>query len=317
MIRATLLAAAALIASPAVATTPVPTDLTAPGPEGPLAGTLLDPDAKAPLVLLIPGSGPTDRDGNNPLGVAGGPYRQLAEALAAKGIATLRIDKRGLFGSKAAQADPNAVTTADYAADVQAWSKVARARTGRACIWLLGHSEGGLVALQAAQSPVGICGLILVSSVGRPMGAVLREQLRANPANAPLLPAADAAIASLEAGKRIDATQLPVPLQTLFPDRLQGYWIDLLSHDPARLVAAVKLPVLILQGTRDIQVSVADAEALHRAQPKATLTLLPGINHVLRPVASDDRAANLATYRDATLPISPSVADAVATFVGR
>jgi alpha-beta hydrolase superfamily lysophospholipase len=286
MIRATLLAAAALIASPAVATTPVPTDLTAPGPEGALAGTLLDPDAKAPLVLLIPGSGPTDRDGNNPLGVAGGPYRQLAEALAAKGIATLRIDKRGLFGSKAAQADPNAVTTADYAADVQAWSKVARARTGRACIWLLGHSEGGLVALQAAQSPVGICGLILVSSVGRPMGAVLREQL-------------------------------PVPLQTLFPDRLQGYWIDLLSHDPARLVAAVKLPVLILQGTRDIQVSVADAEALHRAQPKGTLTLLPGINHVLRPVASDDRAANLATYRDATLPISPSVADAVATFVGR
>ncbi|MFZ5795176.1 MAG: alpha/beta hydrolase, partial [Pseudomonadota bacterium] len=141
MIRATLLAAAALVASPAVATTPMPVELTAPGPEGPLAGTLLDPDAKAPLVLLIPGSGPTDRDGNNPLGVAGGPYRQLAEALAAKGIATLRIDKRGLFGSKAAQADPNAVTTADYAADVQAWSKVARARTGRACIWLLGHSE--------------------------------------------------------------------------------------------------------------------------------------------------------------------------------
>ena len=317
MIRATLLAAAALVASPAVATTPMPVELTAPGPGGPLAGTLLDPDAKAPLVLLIPGSGPTDRDGNNPLGVAGGPYRQLAEALAAKGIATLRIDKRGLFGSKAAQADPNAVTTADYAADVQAWSKVARARTGRACIWLLGHSEGGLVALRAAQSPVGICGLILVSSVGRPMGAVLREQLRANPANAPLLPAADAAIASLEAAKRIDPAQLPAPLQTLFPDRLQGYWIDLLSHDPARLVAAVKLPVLILQGTRDIQVSVADAEALHRAQPKATLTLLPGINHVLRPVASDDRAANLATYRDATLPISASVAEAVATFVGR
>ncbi|MFA6607020.1 MAG: alpha/beta hydrolase, partial [Sphingomonas sp.] len=185
------------------------------------------------------------------------------------------------------------------------------------CVWLLGHSEGGLVALQAAQTPVGICGLILVSSVGRPMGAVLREQLRANPANAALLPAADAVIASLEAGKRIDATQLPAPLQSLFPDRLQGYWIDLLSHDPARLAAAVQLPMLILQGTRDIQVSVGDAEALHRAQPKAMLTLLPGVNHVLRPVASEDRAANLATYRDATLPISPGVAEAVAAFVPR
>lgn len=317
MMRAALFAVAALAASPALAVTPAPVEVTAPGPEGPLAGTLLDPDAKAPLVLLIPGSGPTDRDGNNPLGVAGGPYRQLAEALAAKGIATLRIDKRGLFGSKAAQVDPNAVTTADYAVDVQAWSRVARVRTGRSCVWLLGHSEGGLVALQAAQTPVGICGLILVSSVGRPMGAVLREQLRANPANAPLLPAADAAIASLEAGKRIDATQLPAPLQPLFPDRLQGYWIDLLSHDPARLAAAVQLPMLILQGTRDIQVSIADAEALHRAQPKAILTLLPGVNHVLRPVASEDRAANLATYRDATLPISPGVAEAVAAFVPR
>ena len=77
----------------------------------------------------------------------------------------------------------------------------------------------------------------------------------------------------------------------------------------------MKLPVLILQGTRDIQVSVADAEALKHAQPKATLTLLPGINHVLRPVASDDRRTNIATYADATLPISPDVAAAVARFV--
>ena len=101
MIRGGLLVVAALAASPALAAPPAPVELTAPGPEGPLAGTLLDPDGKAPLVLLIPGSGPTDRDGNNPLGVAGGPYRQLAEALAANGIGTLRIDKRGLFGSKA------------------------------------------------------------------------------------------------------------------------------------------------------------------------------------------------------------------------
>ena len=308
-----MLVALALLAAAPV----VPVELTAPGPAGPLAGTLIDPDPKEPLLIVIPGSGPTDRDGNNPAGVRGGSYKQLAEGLAAKGIATLRIDKRGMFGSRAAVADGNAVTTADYATDVQAWSQVARDRTGRKCVWLLGHSEGGLVALQAAQTPTGICGLVLVSAVGRPFGTVLREQLRANPFNAPVLDPALATIESLEAGKRVSAATLPAPLQRLFGDAIQGYLIDLFSHDPAKLVANVKLPVLIVQGTRDIQVSVADAEALKAAQPKAVLALLPGVNHVLKPVASDDRAANIATYGDATLAIAPGVAEAVAGFVRR
>jgi len=87
------------------------------------------------------------------------------------------------------------------------------------------------------------------------------------------------------------------------------------QHDPAKLIAAVKLPVLIVQGDKDIQVSVSDAELLKRAQPVATLKLLPGINHVLKSVASDDRAANVATYGDANLAISPAVPDAIAAFV--
>ncbi len=314
-----MLAALALAAaSPTIAAAaPGPVELTAPGPEGPLAGTLLDPDPTGPLIVIIPGSGPTDRDGNNPLGVKGGAYRQLAEALAAKGIATLRIDKRGMFGSRAAFADADAVTTAGYADDVQAWSKVARDRTGRKCVWLLGHSEGGLVALQAARQRKGLCGLVLVSTMGRPFGAVLREQLRADPAYAPILDVALATINALETGKRVAAATLPVPLRDLFPDAVQAYLIDLFSRDPAKLIAGVRLPILILQGTRDIQVSVVDAAALEKAQPGAVLTLLPGINHVLRPVASDDRAANVATYADATLPISPRVTDAVAGFVRR
>lgn len=309
--------AALALPSGVVAAAPAPVELTAPGPEGPLAGTLLDPDPKGPLVIIIPGSGPTDRDGNNPLGVVGGPYKHLAEALAEQGVATLRIDKRGMFGSRSALANANAVTMADYATDVHAWSAVARARAHRRCVWLLGHSEGGLVALQAAQVPRGLCGVILVSSVGRRFGAVLREQLQANPANAAILPPALAAITALEAGKRVDVGALPLPLQSLFANSLQAYWIDLLSHDPVALIARVTLPVLILQGTRDLQVNVADAEALKRALPTATLTLLPGINHVLRPVVSDDRAANIATYRDATIPLSPSVAAAVAGFLKR
>jgi uncharacterized protein len=303
-----------LAAAPAAAQT-APVEIAAPGPEGPLAGTLIDPDPKAPLVVILPGSGPTDRDGNNRLGVAGGPYRQLAEGLAAAGIATLRADKRGQFASKAAQADPFAATTAGYADDAHAWADILMKRTGRKCVWLMGHSEGGLIALVAAQKPAGICGLILIGAAGKPIGEVLRDQLKANPANAPLLPEAFAAIDSLESGKRVPEAGLPAPLRPLLADKLQPYWIDLMAHDPAKLIAAIKLPILILQGDRDIQVSVADAQVLKAAQPRATLKVLPGINHVFKPVASDDRAANVATYVDASLPISPLIAQDVAAFV--
>ena len=192
-----------------------------------------------------------------------------------------------------------------------------RQRSGRHCIWVLGHSEGGLVALQAAQAPEGICGLILLSAGGRPIGAVMREQLRANPANAPILDAALGAIDALEAGRPVPANTLPAPIQPLFSDKLQPYLIDLFSHDPAKLIAAIRLPVLILQGDHDIQVSLVDAGALKKAQPAATLTVLPDVNHVLRPVTSDDRTANIATYTNAALPISPTIAAAVAGFVKR
>ena len=113
---------ALLLAAALAAATPVERQLTAPGPLGPLAGTLLDAGKRAPVVVILPGSGPTDRDGNNPLGVTAAPYRLLAQGLAARGVTTVRIDKRGLFGSRAAIANPNAVTIADYAADAHAWA---------------------------------------------------------------------------------------------------------------------------------------------------------------------------------------------------
>ena len=119
----------------------VPSQVSIPGPQGPLAGTLTDPARNAPAIILIPGSGPTNRAGDNPAGVSGGIYRQLADQLAAKGIATLRIDKRGMFGSKAAIPDANVVTIADYVADVRGWTRFLQARAG--------HRAAGLAAPHA------------------------------------------------------------------------------------------------------------------------------------------------------------------------
>jgi alpha-beta hydrolase superfamily lysophospholipase len=269
------------------------------------------------VVLIIPGSGPTDRDGNNPLGVTAAPYRMLAEGLAKRGISSVRIDKRGLFGSKAAIPDANHVTIADYATDAHAWVKSARAATGAPCVWILGHSEGALVALTAGQKTAGICGVITVSGPGRKLGTVMRDQLQGNPANAPILQPALAALDSLEAGKPVDASALPAPIQPLFNPAVQPFLMNLMAQDPPKLAARLTVPYLIVQGDKDIQVSVEDAKLLAAGQPKAKLDVLPGVNHVLKTVLGDDRAANIATYGDASLPIAPTVVDAIAGFVKR
>jgi uncharacterized protein len=294
----------------------IETAVEAPGPSGPLRGTMLAPaSGAAPMMLIIPGSGPTDRDGNNRLGLKSSTYRLIAEALAARGIGTMRIDKRGMFGSSAAVVDANAVTIDDYASDVGSWTASIRKTTGAPFVCLLGHSEGGLVALAAAQKATDICGLILLATAGAPLGEVLRQQLRANPANAPVLDQAMAAIEALEGGKRADVSAMNPALLPLFAPQVQGFLINAFSYDPAKLIAAVEKSVLIVQGERDMQVGVADAERLKAAAPKAELVLLPQANHVLKAVDSDDRRANALTYSNPNLPLAPGVIDAIANFV--
>ncbi len=310
-------AALAAVAQPAAGPRDQP--IEARGPLGPLKGSLLAPaKAGAPVVLIVPGSGPTDRNGNNPLGVNAATYRLLAQDLVAKGIATVRIDKRGMFESSKAVADANAVTIPDYVADVRSWVGSIRRSTGVPCVWVLGHSEGGLVALAAAQggdAASGLCGLVLVAAPGRPLGQVLRDQLRANPANAPILDQALAAITRLEGGARVDPASLHPALHPLFNEAVQGFLISAFAQDPAQLIAATKLPVLVLQGERDLQVPAQDARLLAKAQPAAQLVLLPDTNHVLKAVPTDDAAANMATYANPGQPLAPGVVDAVVRFV--
>jgi pimeloyl-ACP methyl ester carboxylesterase len=290
--------------------------IEAPGPQGPLAGTLLAPAAaNAPLVVIIPGSGPVDRDGNGPTGLNAGTYKLLAEGLAEAGVASLRIDKRGMFGSKAAVADANAVTIGDYAADVKSWTTALRRRSGASCVWLLGHSEGALVALAAARDAPDLCGLVLVSAAGRRIAEVIREQIAANPANAPIAAEASRALASIEAGKRYDTAGMSPALLPLFRPQVQDFLIDEQSYDPAELLRRVGKPVLIVQGQRDIQVGEKDALRLKDAAPAARLVLVPDANHVLKQVTSDDRRANIATYLVPDLPLAPAIVPAIAHFI--
>ncbi len=304
----TTILALAAVASPSV-------EILAPGPLGELKGTLTKADPAAPVVLIIPGSGPTDRDGNSPLGITAAPYRLLADGLAVNGVATVRIDKRGMFGSSGAVSDANAVTIGDYVDDIHAWIHTIGNSTGADCVWVLGHSEGGLVALAAAQQEQSICGIVLVAAPGRPLGDIIKEQLRGNPANAPFLSEAETAIDSLAAGERVETAELPAPLASLFDPAIQGFLISALSLDPATLAGGFAKPILILQGDSDLQVGMRDAEILSAAAPKANLVRLTNMNHVLKVVDPDDLAGNIASYANPTLPLAPGVIDAIVDFI--
>lgn len=306
-----------LLLAAAIAATPPERPLTAPGPEGALSATLVDAGPGSPVAIIIPGSGPTDRDGNNPMGVKARPYQLLADALAATGLSTVRIDKRGMFGSKAALADANKVTIAGYATDAHAWAKAARSATGAKCVWLIGHSEGALVALKAGQDPTDLCGVIAVSAMGRKFGTVLRDQLKANPANSVFLDAALGVIAELEQGRTVPADKLGPILPMVFPPAVQPYLIDVMAQDSVALASTLKLPLLVVQGDKDIQIGIADAQSLASAHKDATLAIVPDVNHVLKKIASTDPATQLKTYADPDLPIAQEVVDAIAGFVKR
>jgi pimeloyl-ACP methyl ester carboxylesterase len=306
------LAFAAALAATAAAP-PVETLVEIPGP---LKGTQLAPaaGAKAPVALILPGSGPTDRDGNSPLGVKGSTYRLLAEGLAAQGVTTVRMDKRGMFASGPAAADANRVLIADLATDANAWAADLRKRTGAPCVWLIGHSEGALVAEVAGQTGKDLCGLVLVSGAGERLSDTLRRQLKAGVPAGPLLDQSLKNIAALETGGDVDAAGLPPGLQMLFTPQVQPFLRAVFAYDPPALLKAYKGPVLIVQGKTDIQILPADAEKLKAARPDATLVELDGVNHLLK-IAPLDRAANAATYADPTLPLAPGVAETIAGFI--
>lgn len=279
---------------------------------GELRGSLLSVAADAPLVLIIPGSGPTDRDGNSPNGLNTDAYKLLAQGLFDHGISTVRVDKRGMFASVGA-GNPNAVTVEQYASDYGGWVDTLLGYGSNACIFLLGHSEGGVIAMRTAIDRDDICGLVLLAAPGRSLDEILVEQLSANPANLPILDEALSAIASLKKGETLDTTGFHPALAQLFHRDVQGFLISMMSIDPVELLRRADLPTLVVQGGNDLQVSENDANLLMSVND-AELVLIPEMNHVLKD-ATNDQASNIATYSNPDLPISDGLVEEIASFI--
>jgi pimeloyl-ACP methyl ester carboxylesterase len=278
-----------------------------------LHGSLKLAAKRGPAVLILAGSGPTDRNGDSTLpGAKPVNLRMIAEALADHGYASLRVDKRGIAKSAGAMRAEADLRFTDYVDDTVAWARFLKSQPGVTCVVLLGHSEGALIAIRAAEK-FPVCGLIEVSGAGRPFGQILREQFAAAGLPPARLEQIDAVITKLEHGQtepRVPATD------AAFRPSVQPYLISEISIDPAAELKKVKAPVLILQGDRDLQVSVADAKRLATARPDATLVILPGVNHVLK-AAPADRAGNIATYANPNLPLAPGVTSAILDFLAK
>lgn len=282
--------------------------------QGTLYGTLLLPqsDRPLPIALLIAGSGPTDRDGNNPGGGHNDSLKRLAQALAKQGIASLRYDKRGVAASRAATPDERDLSVEQYVADAVAWGRQLKADNQFSRLVLIGHSEGALIASLAAPE-AGADALISLAGSSRPIDQVLREQLHYRLPRK-LLAQSNALLDALVAGRQTE--QVADELQVLFRPSVQPYLISLFRQNPAEAFARVRMPALIVQGSHDIQVDVADARNLKIANSNAELVLIEGMNHVLRIVPLDLKA-QLASYDNPRQPLARLLTEQIVSFIQR
>lgn len=280
--------------------------------QGTLYGSLLVPqsDRPVPVALLIAGSGPTDRDGNNPGGGHNDALKKLAQVLAHNGIASLRYDKRGVAASRTATPNETDLTIERYVADAEGWARLLQDDPRFDRLILIGHSEGALIASLAAPGSHADA-LVSIAGPAYPIGQVLDMQL-ATRLPPPLLADSRHILANLIRGTL--QPQVPEELQAIYRPSVQPYLISLLRQDPAENFAALQIPALIVQGTHDAQVTPDNANVLKQARPDAELAMIAGMNHVLR-ITPAPWNEQVASYDDPQLPLARALGERIVSFI--
>jgi uncharacterized protein len=281
---------------------------------GSIHGTLTIPknaSGKVPVVLIIAGSGPTDRNGNSPkLGLNSNTNKLLAEGLGKNGIASVRYDKRMVGESETGNKESDlrfddyvddAVGMIDKLAEDERFSKVI----------VLGHSEGSLVGMLAVHDQPAKA-FISVAGAGDQADKIVTEQMKSQPQF--IQDGFKTLLDSLKKGKTID--NIDPALYFIARPSVQRYLMSWFRYNPQRVIKTVKIPVLLIQGTTDLQVTVADAEKLKKAKSDATLNIITGMNHVLKE-APADREQNLATYSKPDLPLKLELITDIVNFINK
>ena len=267
-------------------------------PTGYIEGSLMAPESNISktVVLLIAGSGPTDRDGNN-MGMMNNSLKMLAFELNKNGLASLRYDKRGIGNSRSAGLKEADLRFENYVDDAKGWIHYLKNELKFNKIYVIGHSEGSLIGMIASQDK-SVNKYVSIAGAGQPADKIIREQLKNQPPS--LTIEVNSILDEFVKGRTVENT--PLELASLFRASVQPYMISWIKYNPQKEIAKLKIPVLIIQGSADIQVSLSDANYLAQALPKAKLAIIEGMNHILKP-APMDRQLNIATYTQPDLPL--------------
>lgn len=274
-----------------------------------LHGTLLRPDKvkRPPVVLLISGSGPTDRNGNNPQ-MENNSLKILAESLADAGIASLRYDKRGIAASSFDGFSEGDMRFDQLVDDAAAWVRWLREQKKLGKVLVAGHSEGALIGTLASQRE-SVVGFISLCGAGFPAGELLKQQLSIQPMLSKFaIPYVD----SLTKGVQVDSI-MPL-LYTVFRPSVQPYLISWFAYDPAVELAKLEIPVLIVDGGTDIQVGPDNALRMKQRVPTAQHVHIPTMNHILKD-APPERMENMATYSNPELPLTAELMPNIISFI--
>ncbi|MBU6458629.1 MAG: alpha/beta fold hydrolase [Bradyrhizobium sp.] len=275
---------------------------------GPIDAVLTVPSEvdHPPVALLIAGSGTTDHDGNGPQ-VKPATLKKLSGQLVARKIATLRYDKRGVGGWKPAFGRPEDFRFKDFVDDAVSLVNYLRGSRKFSKVVLVGHSEGGLVAILTARR-VPIDRLVLLVTAARKQGELVKSQLEKTVPPEIYAPIAKA-IDAIMAGQIVDP---PPPGLSIAPSMQPGI-ASAFTEDPIDPLKQITQPTLIIGGGRDRQVARVDYAALSAASPVAKALWLPDMNHVLVDVS--DEADDIKAYSDSERPLDPTMIDTVADFI--
>lgn len=279
--------------------------------QGTLHGELERPEGEGPfpIMIIIPGSGPTDRNGNAATG-KNNSLKYVAEALAEEGIASLRYDKRGAGKNMAAARAEEDTDFNLFVEDAKAWIELLVQDDNYSKVGIIGHSQGSLTGMLAAQKGnVGV--FVSLAGAGRSLDEVLYDQL-SEQLPKDLLKESKEILTQLKKGKTVE--HVSQELQSVFRPSVQPFLMSWMQYNPAAQIQKMDIPTLIVNGKNDLQVPVCEAEILHEAKADADILLVEPMNHVLKE-APEDRKGNIATYSDPDLPLAKGLMDGILAFL--
>lgn len=264
--------------------------------------TIPEGKRRMPAVLIIQGSGPTDKDGNSAmLPGKNNSLKLLSETLAQAGIASLRYDKRGMGLSVDASVKEPDLSFDTFIKDAQSFLQYLIEDKRFKKIGVAGHSQGSLIGMIISQGN-DVEAFASIAGPSLSIDETLLMQIKANPYNPPqLLSEAEEITASLKKG--VEVSEVSSFLQSIYRPSIQPFMMSWMKYDPTEEISKLEIPVLVISGSTDLQVNVEDAQRLHISNEKAKLVIVKGMNHVLKN-APADRKENSASYSNPELPLN-------------